>query len=96
MKASQLEKLLADLTRERGDRTVCVFVPGLGDLEIRGLTTVGQIGTVAPRDDFKDLLLCCAEKLRCYRKGHSGEYVGGVEYTELQRRIERMLEELRR
>ena len=37
--------------------------------------------------ELRRLLMDCAEKLNFYRAQHSGEYVGGVEYTELQRRI---------
>jgi hypothetical protein len=37
--------------------------------------------------DLGQLLLDCTEKLSRYRYEHSGAYVGGVEYTELQRRI---------
>lgn len=51
MTSAELEKIMADLTRERGDRRVCVFVPGIGDLEIRGVTTNGQITTFAPVPD---------------------------------------------
>lgn len=31
------------------------------------------------------------EKLALYRAAHSGEYLGGVEYTELMRRIDAVL-----
>lgn len=48
------------------------------------------------RTQLAQLLRDCAQKLRFYRaeQGNPGEYVGGVEYTELQRRIERALEKL--
>lgn len=42
-----------------------------------------------------DLLIDCSLKLRMYREQHSGNYVGGVEYTELQRRIHAEHEALR-
>jgi len=37
--------------------------------------------------ELRQLLMNCADKLQRYRHEHSGEYIGGVEYTELQRRI---------
>jgi hypothetical protein len=38
------------------------------------------------------LLNDCAEKLKLYRAAHSEEYLGGVEYTELQKQIAAMLD----
>jgi hypothetical protein len=34
----------------------------------------------------------CADKLLRYRERHSGEYIGGIEYMELQKRIVEALE----
>jgi hypothetical protein len=48
MTAAELLKIMANIIREQGDRRVCVFVPGIGDIEIRGVTTMGQIATVPP------------------------------------------------
>ena len=42
-------------------------------------------------DDLKELLADCKVKLAHYREQHSGEYVGGVEYTEIMARIERAM-----
>lgn len=43
---------------------------------------------VCRQEKLKQLLRDCSEKLALYRSQHSGVYVGGVEYGELQRRIE--------
>jgi hypothetical protein len=45
--------------------------------------------------ELRQLLMDCAEKLNLYRAQHSGLYVGGVEYTDLQKRIARTLDLLR-
>jgi len=47
------------------------------------------------KQELRTLLMDCAEKLNLYRAQHSGKYVGGVEYTELQRRIVKALDEIR-
>lgn len=41
------------------------------------------------------LLQECKHKLQLYRDQHSGEYIGGVEFTQLRRRIDKALEELK-
>lgn len=41
------------------------------------------------------LLQECKHKLQLYRDQHSGEYIGGVEFTALRRRIDKALEELK-
>lgn len=41
---------------------------------------------------MRQVLIDCKEKLQLYRKERSGVYVGGVEYTELMRRIDAALE----
>jgi hypothetical protein len=46
----------------------------------------------ASDEGLSQLLLDCADKLSRYRYEHSGAYVGGIEYTELQRRIARALD----
>lgn len=46
-------------------------------------------------EELSQLLWDCAYKLQRYRVAHSGEYVGGVEYTELQRRIAAARESVR-
>ena len=46
------------------------------------------------RAEIRELLMDCADKLLRYRREHSGEYVGGVEYMELQRRIVAALDRL--
>lgn len=46
------------------------------------------------RNQIRQLLMDCADKLIRYRQEHSGAYVGGIEYMELQRRIVKALEEL--
>lgn len=45
--------------------------------------------------ELRQLLMDCAEKLNLYRAQHSGEYIGGGEYTELQKRIVATLDLLR-
>lgn len=40
---------------------------------------------------LSDALLDAKLKLQLYREKHSGEYIGGVEYTELMRRIDAAL-----
>jgi hypothetical protein len=45
--------------------------------------------------DAAAVLEACAEKLALYRAAHSGEYVGGVEYTDLQARIAATVRTLR-
>lgn len=42
-------------------------------------------------EDVAVLLEQCREKLRLYRKQHTGEYVGGVEYTLLDKQLEQLL-----
>jgi hypothetical protein len=42
-------------------------------------------------ESMRQVLIDCKEKLRLYRAQHSGEYVGGVEYMELMRRIDAAL-----
>lgn len=44
------------------------------------------------RIQLRQLLMDCADKLIRYREQHSGEYIGGVEYMELQKRIVAALE----
>jgi hypothetical protein len=41
---------------------------------------------------MRQVLLDCKEKLELYRAQHSGEYVGGVEFTRLMRKIDQALE----
>ena len=41
--------------------------------------------------DMESVLLNAKEKLRLYREAHGGEYVGGVEYMELMRRVDAAL-----
>lgn len=41
------------------------------------------------------LLQECKTKLQLYRDQHSGQYVGGVEFTVLRRRIDEALQELK-
>lgn len=48
------------------------------------------IGKVAR---LRDALTSAKEKLALYRKAHGGEYLGGVEYSELMRRIDAALSE---
>lgn len=40
---------------------------------------------------LESVLLRAKEKLRLYREASTGEYVGGLEYTELVRRIDEAL-----
>lgn len=40
---------------------------------------------------LRRVLLLCREKLVLYRKEHTGEYVGGMEYTVLLREIDAAL-----
>jgi hypothetical protein len=40
------------------------------------------------------LLRECKYKLQLYRDQHSGQYIGGVEFVELRRRIDESMEEL--
>lgn len=47
------------------------------------------------KQELRTLLMDCAEKLNLYRAQHSGEYIGGVEYTALQRRIVKALDDIR-
>jgi hypothetical protein len=42
---------------------------------------------------LRGTLLAAKEKLRLYRAGHSGEYIGGVEYTSLMKQIDDVLDE---
>jgi hypothetical protein len=37
--------------------------------------------------ELRSLLSDAGEKLSLYRKAHSGEYIGGAEYTDLMQRI---------
>jgi hypothetical protein len=46
--------------------------------------------------ELAQLLSFCEQKLRLYREAHGGEYVGGMEYTALQRRIGDAIRELGR
>jgi hypothetical protein len=46
MTADRLEKIMSGLPV---DCRVRVFVPGIGDLEITGVSTMGQIATVRPK-----------------------------------------------
>lgn len=39
-----------------------------------------------------EVLTQAREKLKLYRAVHSGEYLGGVEYSELMRRIDEALD----
>lgn len=55
--------------------------------------SAGEIA-VMTKKELRTLLMDCAEKLNLYRGQHSGEYIGGVEYMELQRRIVKALDEL--
>ena len=48
----------------------------------------------ANRIDFlKQVLRTAKNKLKCYRKEHGGNYVGGMEYTQLMKIIEEALSE---
>lgn len=38
--------------------------------------------------EYLDLLRDCRDKLALYRRAHGGEYIGGVEYAELMRRVD--------
>jgi len=40
------------------------------------------------REDADIIIVLCKQKLRLYRESGTGEYLGGVEYTELMKRIE--------
>lgn len=42
----------------------------------------------------RELLIECRCKLQLYREQHSGEYVGGMEYTALRREIDKAIAEL--
>lgn len=44
--------------------------------------------------EIANLLSFCEQKLRLYRDAHSGEYIGGMEYTALQRKIGAAVKEL--
>jgi len=44
--------------------------------------------------DIVGLLENCKYKLRLYRAEHSGEYIGGTEYSELIKQINDMQEKL--
>jgi len=37
---------------------------------------------------LRKVLLAARDKLKLYRQAHSGEYVGGMEYTALMREID--------
>jgi hypothetical protein len=43
------------------------------------------------RDDARGVLQAAKQKLMLYRAQHSGEYVGGMEYTQLMRMIDEVL-----
>ena len=47
--------------------------------------------TASDMPDLRPLLRLAKEKLQLYRAQHSGEYVGGVEFTDLMRRIDAAL-----
>ncbi len=44
-------------------------------------------------DKLRLLLAKAREKLALYREAHGGEYVGGMEYSELKRQIDAALEQ---
>ena len=41
--------------------------------------------------DLREALRHAREKLMLYRKAHSGEYIGGMEYSQLMRQIDAAL-----
>ena len=42
-------------------------------------------------NELRMLLAKARDKLALYRAEHSGEYIGGTEYTELMRQIEKLV-----
>ncbi len=42
-------------------------------------------------NQFRNALIAAKEKLELYRAAHSGEFIGGVEYTTLMRQIDYVL-----
>lgn len=43
---------------------------------------------------LEQLLIACRTKLQLYRDAHSGEYIGGMEYSALRRELDAAIERL--
>jgi hypothetical protein len=50
-----------------------------------------RMATIEERKALRTALLLAQEKLRLYRTMHSGEYVGGMEFTSLMNLIDEAL-----
>ena len=75
------ERVARELDPELAER-LSKGQPSKDEIIVRHATTIMRL---------RDLLGDCRTKLTFYRKAHSGEYLGGVEYSELMHRIDREL-----